>query len=175
MNFKKPPQWKVRNLILTGMFIAMGIMLPIAFHAFGGLGPKLLPMQFPILLAGYFLCPQYAVAVGVLTPILSGLLTHMPPVLPAMPCLVIEFGAYALFLSVLKINNKYLKLLVTLALGKTVLLAFALTSPMFWGFAVAQLTNGFIGMIWQIVLVPIVVKGCERGGYYVRYNRASKS
>lgn len=173
MKLKKLPQWKVRNLVLSGMFIAIGIVLPIAFHMFGGLGPKLLPMQFPILLGAYFLCPQYAVAVGVLTPILSGIITGMPPIFPAMPCLAIEFGAYALFLSILKLENKYLRLLATLILGKIVLLAFALTNPVFWAFAISQLTNGLLGMTWQIVLIPIVAKGIE--GLYVGHNKTSKN
>lgn len=164
------PLWKLRDLILAGMFMAIGVILPMSFHVFGGVGPKLLPMQFPVLLAGFFLCPQYAVAVGLLTPVISSFTTGMPPLFPVMPCLMVELASYALFLSVLKINNKYLKLLAALVLGKVVLLAFALSNPAFWGFATAQLTNGLWGMAWQIALVPIMVKAIELGGKYVRNN-----
>lgn len=161
-------------MVLTGVFIAIGITFPMVFHLFEGAGRKLLPMQFPILISGYFLCPPYAVMVGILTPVLSSLITGMPPIFPNLPCLAIEFGAYALFLSILPFKNKYLKLLTSLVLGKACLFAFALLNSAFWGFAASQLSNGIIGMVWQIILVPLVVKGCERGVYYAKHYRASK-
>lgn len=164
----------IRNLVLTGLFIAVGVVLPIGFHAFGTLGPKLLPMQFPILVAGFFLSPAYALAAGVLTPAISSFLTTMPPAFPALPCLMVEFGAYALFLSLIKPKSLYLRLFAALLLGKCALLLFALTSPAFWGFATIQLTNGLIGMAWQIVLVPILIKGFERGGINVSGDSGGK-
>ena len=71
----------IRNIILGGLFVALGIVIPIAFHAIGA-GPVFLPMHIPVLLAGFTIGPTIGCLVGAVTPILSSLLTGMPPLMP---------------------------------------------------------------------------------------------
>ena len=52
------------------------------FHLAGGMGVVFLPMHLPVLLAGFFLGPRFGLLVGIITPLLSSLLTGMPPLLP---------------------------------------------------------------------------------------------
>jgi len=81
--------------------IAVGLVLPILFHAVG-LGKVFLPMHIPVLLAGFFCGPATALVVGGLTPLLSALLTGMPPLMPpTAQIMVFELAAYALLVSVL--------------------------------------------------------------------------
>ena len=71
-----------RQLTVSGFFIALGLILPMLFHLAGGMGVVFLPMHLPVLLAGFFLGPRFGLLVGIITPLLSSLLTGMPPLLP---------------------------------------------------------------------------------------------
>ena len=57
------------------MFVAIAIVLPIFFHM-TGLGSTFLPMHIPVLIAGFIVGPVYGLAVGVVSPLLSGLITE---------------------------------------------------------------------------------------------------
>lgn len=70
-----------REIALSALFVALGLAVPVLFHAVG-LGSTFLPMFLPILAAGLMLRPTVAGFVGTLTPLLSALLTGMPPLAP---------------------------------------------------------------------------------------------
>ena len=74
-------KFSTSKLTLSAMFVALGILVPIVFHAVG-LGSIFLPMFWPLAVAAFFLPPSHAFAVGFITPIVSSLLTGMPPVSP---------------------------------------------------------------------------------------------
>ena len=95
----------LRNLVLSAMFIALGVALPQAFHAVPNAGSVFLPMHIPVLIAGYVVGPIFGLAVGVLTPLLSHLMFGMPPapVLPGMLCELAMYGlASGLFTKLIK-------------------------------------------------------------------------
>lgn len=60
---------KTAKLTYTALCLALGVILPQAFHLFGGTGP-FLPMHIPVLLGGLFLDPAAGLTLGVITPIL---------------------------------------------------------------------------------------------------------
>jgi hypothetical protein len=72
---------KTQNITLSAMFIALGILIPVLFHIIG-IGPVFLPMFWPIAVSAFFVPVSYAIAVGMLTPILSTIVTGMPPISP---------------------------------------------------------------------------------------------
>ena len=82
---------RTRNITLSALFIALGVLLPILFHA-AGVGEFTLPMFWPVIAGAFFLSPSYALAVGVLTPLLSMLVTGMPPV-PTLYKMTFELAA----------------------------------------------------------------------------------
>ena len=84
---------RTKHLTLSGLFISLGILIPILFHAMG-LGSVFLPMFLPIAACGFFLPLTYAMAVGVLTPILSMMVTGMPPP-PILYKMILELGFLA--------------------------------------------------------------------------------
>ena len=49
---------KARDLALGGMMGALGVLIPIAFHAVGGAGPVFLPMFLPVSLRIFFIFPM---------------------------------------------------------------------------------------------------------------------
>ena len=43
----------LRKTALGGLFVAMGVLVPIMFHAVG-LGKTFLPMHIPVILSGFY-------------------------------------------------------------------------------------------------------------------------
>jgi hypothetical protein len=67
-----------RKLTLSGLFISLSVLLPVLFHGIG-MGFVFLPMFWPVAAAAFFLPVGYAGLVGLLAPVVSLLLTGMPP------------------------------------------------------------------------------------------------
>ncbi len=156
----------LKQLILSGLFISLGVLLPIIFHLFGG-GSVLLPMHIPVLLCGFFLSMPFAAAVGLLTPLLSTLLTGMPPLFPVLPMMMTELAIYALSISLLnrKLNlNVHLSLVLSIVIGRIAAGAsvwvlatfFAAQYPQPITFITGSLVKGMPGIIIQLVLIPII-------------------
>ncbi|MFW5866803.1 MAG: ECF transporter S component [Armatimonadota bacterium] len=172
-----------RELSLGGLFIALGVVIPIAFHAFGGgkLGPVLLPMYLPVLACAMLVSAPIAAAVGLLTPALSSALTGMPPILPYLPVMAAELIVMATVASLLHRRLKLHALpSVVLALlsGRVVLglMAALLVAALPAGmqealpemmrrpitYVAAGTVTALPGLILQIVAVPAVVALVER-------------
>lgn len=83
--------FSVRKLCFAAMLLALGLILPQAFHMVGGqaVSSILLPMHIPVLICGLLLGGSYGAAVGCLTPLLSCVLLGMPPV-AILPFMVAE-------------------------------------------------------------------------------------
>ena len=101
----------LRQMVMSGLFITMGLVFPVIFHYFG-LGKSFLPMHIPVLLAGFMLSLPYAIAVGAITPVLSFVLTGMPPLFPVLPYMFFELMAYA---AVANLLSRRIKLKRTIA------------------------------------------------------------
>ena len=71
----------LRAISRAALVTALAIALPAVFHAVK-LGSIFLPMYLPILAGAFFLPPRYAAIAGAAAPLLSGLLTGMPPFYP---------------------------------------------------------------------------------------------
>ncbi|MEW6399617.1 MAG: ECF transporter S component [Bacillota bacterium] len=163
----------LRNLTRGALFVALGILLPIAFHAVG-LGKVFLPMHIPVLLAGFFCSPSVGLLAGMITPLLSAVLTGMPPLVPPVAqAMVFELGIYGLLTGFLYGRMRlgvYPSLLVAMAAGRLVygFLGY-LVLPLF-GFKqiplLAPLTlavsQSLPGVVLQLVLIPLVVSLVER-------------
>ena len=50
---------KSKKIVLSGLFIALGVVVPMIFHTVNLAGPIFLPMHIPVLLAGFLLGPVY--------------------------------------------------------------------------------------------------------------------
>ena len=74
---------KTKRLVMTALFIALGTIVPQAFHMLG-LGPSqvFLPMHLPVMICGSLLGPIAGLICGLITPLLSSVLTGMPPLMP---------------------------------------------------------------------------------------------
>lgn len=69
---------KIKKICICAICIALCYVLPIALHSFG-LGSVLSPMHIPVLLCGLVCGSFYGVFCGIAGPVLSSILSGMPP------------------------------------------------------------------------------------------------
>jgi hypothetical protein len=79
------------DYVLAGLFLASALAFPLFFHVLG-LGSAFLPMFFPLALAGFLVTPPLAMITGVAAPLLSALLTGMPPFYPPIAFIMMAEG-----------------------------------------------------------------------------------
>lgn len=180
---------RTRNLTYSGLFIALGLLVPQVFHMLGGntAGGIFLPMHLPVLISGLLLGPAYGTAVGVLSPLLSALLTGMPP-LTRLPFMVLELLVYGLVSGLcakrlfvgLAAGRKhgpwlrdYASLLAAQTAGRlayaiSLLITGNLLHLAQGGAALAWTSTltGLPGIILQWLLVPPLVRAIEKGASF---------
>ncbi len=86
---------KIRNLAVSAMLMAAGIVLPFLTGQIPQVGSMLLPMHIPALLCGLICGWQYGGAVGFLLPLVRYMLFGMPPV-PLVFAMSLELAAYGM-------------------------------------------------------------------------------
>lgn len=165
-------QKAIRRLVLSALFLALGLVLPSAFHLVGA-GPVFLPMHIPVLLCGCVCGWQYGAVVGFLAPLLSSF-TGMPPLFPTAFAMMFELSAYGFLTGLLYRDRKcnvYLSLICAMLGGRlvsgvanAVLLGAAGKAYGLSAFVAASFVTALPGIILQMILVPLVVLALERTG-----------
>ena len=152
---------KTKKMVLAGLLLALGLIIPMVFHS-GGLGGQIfLPMHIPVLMGGFLLPPSLALLLGVLTPLLSSVLTGMPGLFPMGIIMMLELGTYGLITSILYRNKKLpivASLIIAMIVGRLVagLTVFVL-GTMFEipfkaaTFMITGVTTGIPGIVIQII------------------------
>jgi niacin transporter len=85
----------------TALLLALGVMLPLVFHAFPLGGRIFLPMHIPTFIAGLVLGPISGLIVGAGSPIVSALATGRPPVFYMVP-MIFELATYGVVAGLLR-------------------------------------------------------------------------
>ena len=158
---------KTKKMILSALFIAIGLILPMIFHAVNLSGSIFSPMHLPVMLGGFLLGPTYGAIIGVITPVLSSILTGMPPIMPIMPMMALELLGYGFMTGLLfrKTKKTYMSLTVSIVFGRlcSMVGAFILSltfapqiSPI--PYVISGVVNGIPGIAIQLLLIPILVK-----------------
>lgn len=153
------------KLVLAGLFTAIGLILPNIFHAFGGAGNIFLPMHIPVILCGLLCGYRLGGVCGLLVPLLSCLITGMPPIYPTGVTMMCELATYGIIAGLLmKKTNVYVALVGSMIGGRIVLALSQLILMGFGGkpFAIAAfMTSAFVtalpGIIIQIIILPLIV------------------
>jgi len=158
----------VRTLTVTGLLLAVGLLLPLLFHSlFGPSGGRmLLPMHYSVLVGGLLLGPVAGAFLGITTPLLSAVMTGMPAA-PVLPPMVIELAAYGLVAGLARrqLRDSVLwSLLLAMVTGRVALgLAVALIGPAIGldarpvAYVLASITAGLPGIAAQLVLIPLLL------------------
>jgi LytS/YehU family sensor histidine kinase len=161
----------IRHLTYGALFLALAIVLPVAFHQFGLGGRIFLPMHIPVLMAGLLTGPICGLIVGLLAPAGSFLLTGMPPAY-AVPLMSIELPLYGLAAGLayqrLRLNI-YVALLAAMIVGRLGfalgLLLMGLFLEMPYGireYFSAAVVTGLPGILVQVIFIPPVVAALVR-------------
>ena len=176
----------VRRMVMAALCTALCVVLPIAFHTIPDAGSVFLPMHIPVLLCGLICGWPYGLVCGLMGPVLSSVLTGMPPAayLPPMMVECAVYGAVAgLLLKFIRTRSLtadlYISLIGAMLLGRVVSgIAKALIfSP---GMAMGMwITSSFVtalpGIIIQLVLIPQVVRILVKAKYIPqRYGEGRK-
>ncbi|MEA4912191.1 MAG: ECF transporter S component [Oscillospiraceae bacterium] len=163
---------KTRSLVFAGLCVALGVALPIAFHSIPNAGSIFLPMHIPVLLCGLLCGPWYGLACGVLAPLLSSLLTGMPPaaILPGMLC---ELAVYGLVSGLMyraaagKRGGIYISLITAMLAGRVVsgvlnALIFRAGNYSMQMWLAASFVTALPGIAVQLVVIPLLALALQK-------------
>ena len=166
-----------RSITLTGMMIAIGIVIVTVLKNFGGQPILRLfsPMHFPVLIAGLTIGPLEGLVCGVLTPALSYMINQLPPNGPW--AMMAELGAYGLItglgMKYLKTENSmvkiYASLIIAMILGRIVgglVTGFILNGGAYS--ISAWISAYFVGtapaIVADLILVPLIARALQKAG-----------
>ena len=163
-----------RDYVLTAMLIAIGVILPQAFHAIPNAGSIFLPMHIPVLIAGFAVGPVLGLIAGFLTPLLSSLIFSMPPA-AYLPSMLFELSIYGfmsgLLMKTVRTENKLVKIYVVLIgamlcgrIGYGLLNALVLRAGKYSmaAWTAAAFVTAAPGIVIQLVLIPAVVLALDK-------------
>jgi uncharacterized membrane protein len=161
-------RFSVRTLTITGLLLAVGVLLPLVFHVTLGetAGRTLLPLHYAVLLGGLLLGPVAGAFLGIATPLLSTVLTGMPPLMVLAP-MVVELTAYGITAG-LAHHRWHLAPLWSLCLamvtGRVCLgIAVALLGPSIGltaepaAYVMTSIVTGLPGIAAQLVVLPLLL------------------
>ncbi len=153
-------------MTFAAVLLAVGILLPQLFHMLGNLGTVLLPMHLGVIVAGYLLPPGWCLALGLFTPLLSSVLSGMPP-FPLNYLIAIELAVLGFTLSALKSQgwSDRKKLIAAMLLSRLVriLATWIMAQALSFPFSLKALMSlmfimGLPGIVIQILWVPALVR-----------------
>ena len=170
---------ELRNLVLSGLFMALGIILPFVTGQIPEIGSMLLPMHIPVLLCGMICGSKYGAIIGFITPLLRSWLFIMPPILTAIP-MAFELCTYGIVSGYIysKFANKsikeiYLALLSAMISGRIVwgiirVLMIGLVNIEFslQLFISGALLSAIPGIVLQLLLIPMIISILNKSGYF---------
>ncbi|MDR1101929.1 MAG: ECF transporter S component [Clostridiales bacterium] len=156
---------RTSKLILSALFIAIGVLLPTALsHYFGRqVGTIFSPMHLPILLCGLICGWKYGLAVGIITPLLSSSVTGMPPLIPIGIAMALELATYGAVAGALRQIDVYIALIVAMISGRVVyqitqMSLAGVNIGWFKAFLVEEFVTQWPGILITLVLVPLIMR-----------------
>ena len=163
-------------LVLSAMFLALALVLPLITMQLPEMGNALCPMHFPVLLCGFICGPWYAGAVGLIAPILRFALFGMPEIFPRGIVMCLELATYGVVSGILykvlpkNMKNVYVSLIGAMIAGR---ITWGIAKTILYGMGKVEfgwlmfISGGFIealpGIVIQILLIPGIVKVVMRG------------
>ena len=166
----------IRKLVLSAMFMAIGLVLPFITGQIQQVGNMLLPMHIPALFCGLICGWQYGAVVGFILPLLRYVLFGMPPIFPTGVSMTFELAAYGAVIGLIMqqlskkntvvngknyVLNLYLALIGAMLAGRIVwgIVRFILAKATMQPFTIEMfLAGAFLtaipGIVVQLILIP---------------------
>ena len=154
--------WGIRSLSFQALLIIAAVALPVAAHLSGAPVRILLPMHWPVILAGLVFGWRGGAIVGFLSPFASYLISGMP--LPGiLPAMTAELAVYGLIAGLFREKfsaNAFISVATAVVVGRIVfalIVLFTVTpSASFGSYFQAALVPGIPAAIAQIVFLPLI-------------------
>ena len=163
----------IKRLTLTALCIALCVVVPMAFHVIPNAGAVMLPMHIPVLLCGLVCGWQYGLLCGILGPLVSSVMTGMPPA-AMLPGMMVECGMYGcvggLLMERIRTGSLYADLYICLPAAMLagrvisgVVKALILTPGLsFTARATASFVTALPGISIQLILLPTLIVALTR-------------
>ena len=163
----------VKKLVFTAACAALCLVLPMAFHSIPNAGTIFLPMHIPVLLCGLVCGWPFGLISGVIGPLLSSVITGMPPA-AMLPSMMVECACYGCITGLMmrfvrtgkQLPDLYISMVTAMVVGRIIAglaksLVFAPgTAPFAW--VTTSLVTGIPGIAIQLVLMPAVIAAMTR-------------
>ena len=173
----KQKHQNVRNIALSAMFMALGLVLPFLTGQIPQIGNMLLPMHLPVFLCSLICGWQYGAVIGFATPLLRSILFTMPPMFTAIG-MAFELAAYGIIAGFLYSRSRwqcvmalYRSLIAAMIGGRIVwgivrvLLSGVSGQAFTWQlFMSGAFLTAIPGIILQLVFIPAVMVALDRTG-----------
>lgn len=173
-----------KQLVLSALFMALGIVLPFFTGQIPTVGKMLLPMHIPILLCGLICGWQWGLVTGFVTPLLRSVLFAVPVMYPSAIGMAFELAVYGAVIGWLYAHSRcqcvkalYKCLIPAMIAGRLVrggvmVLLMGLGGSAFtWElFFSGSVVNALPGIALQLVLIPAVMVLLDRTKL-VRFSR----
>lgn len=172
---EKMKKLSVKEIVLAGFFLAIGLVLPFLTMQIPSFGSMLLPMHIPVILCGFICGGPLGLIVGFIVPLLRSALFSMPPMFPTAIAMAFELAAYGFLSGFLynrlskKTSNIYLSLIIAMLGGRVV---WGIVSVILYGmsgqsFAFAMFIAGAFsqaipGIILQLILIPAIIIALQK-------------
>ena len=182
MKEKNRKDFAIKKMVLSALFLALGVVLPFLTGQIPAVGSMLLPMHIPVLLCGFLCGKWWGLAVGLLCPLLRSVLFGAPPMFPtavAMSAELMTYGFVTGFLygkSMPRLFEPWrvlISLLTAMILGRVVwgavriLLTVAGAGSFTWKtFLSGAVTAAIPGIVLQVVLIPLLLAALKKAGVF---------
>ena len=178
----------IKDLVLSSMFLALGLVLPFVTGQIPEIGAMLLPMHIPVLLCGLICGWQHGTIVGFVLPLLRYMLFGMPPIFPTGISMAFELAAYGFLSGFLYqrarwhcVISLYRCLIAAMIGGRivwglvSVLLLGLAGQPFTWQlFITGAFLTAIPGIVLQLVFIPAMMVALDRAGM-VRFHKKKHS
>jgi len=163
------------KLTVSGLCLAMCLVLPFLTGQIKEIGNALCPMHLPVFLCGFICGWPWGAAVGFVAPVLRSSLFHMPMMFPNAVSMAFELATYGFVAGYLysklekNIKSIYISLIASMILGRVVWGAVRWLLAMLFNvnftfelFIAGALLTAIPGIVVQLLLIPPVVSAVTK-------------
>lgn len=165
-----------QKLVLSALFFALGMVLPLLTGQIKEIGDSLLPMHLVVMLCGAICGWNYGLLIGMILPFFRSVFFGMPPLYPNAIWMALELATYGFVIGALygrrkKYSVRYLFFCLICAMisgrivwgvAKAILLGVANKPFGIKAFLVGGFLDAIPGLVLQFVLVPLILALIER-------------
>lgn len=169
-------QKAIRNLTLSAMFLAIGMVLPFFTGQIQQIGNMLLPMHIPVFLCALICGWKYGLPMAFILPLFRSVIFGTPTIYPRALSMAFELATYAFVAGILYEKSRwqcvralYRCILIAMITGRIVwgtvqviLLGVDGKAFTFQAFISGALLNAIPGIALQLILIPAVMVALNR-------------